>query len=161
MATASNLAAPFMPSSGLLAHWQGHRHLTRKVIEAFPEAAFASHSIGGMRPFVDYVNEFLAMTVPMVEGVATGKWAEFKLTQVTTKDEALAAWDAATAELNRLWPLIPAEKFGETITAFGMYEGVTYDLLLYSIDNEIHHRAQGYVYLRSLGIAPPQFYERT
>jgi len=28
------------------------------------------------------------------------------------------------------------------------------------VDNEIHHRGQGYVYLRSLGITPPGFYER-
>ena len=26
--------------------------------------------------------------------------------------------------------------------------------------NEIHHRGQGYVYLRALGIEPPPFYER-
>jgi uncharacterized damage-inducible protein DinB len=35
-----------------------------------------------------------------------------------------------------------------------------YDLLLYVIDNEVHHRGQGYVYLRALGITPPPFYER-
>jgi uncharacterized damage-inducible protein DinB len=35
-----------------------------------------------------------------------------------------------------------------------------YALLLYVVDNEIHHCGQGYVYLRSLGIAPPPFYER-
>jgi uncharacterized damage-inducible protein DinB len=34
------------------------------------------------------------------------------------------------------------------------------DRLLYMVDNEIHHRAQGYVYLRLLGIEPPAFYER-
>lgn len=38
--------------------------------------------------------------------------------------------------------------------------GVVHDLLLYVIDNEIHHRGQGYVYLRALGIEPPPFYER-
>jgi len=27
-------------------------------------------------------------------------------------------------------------------------------------DNEIHHRGQGYVYLRSLGTEPPPFWER-
>ena len=35
-----------------------------------------------------------------------------------------------------------------------------YGLLLYWIDNEIHHRGQGYVYLRALGIEPPAFWER-
>jgi uncharacterized damage-inducible protein DinB len=28
------------------------------------------------------------------------------------------------------------------------------------IDNEVHHRAQGYVYLRALGLEPPHFWER-
>ena len=28
------------------------------------------------------------------------------------------------------------------------------------VDNEIHHRGQGYVYLRELGIEPPPFWER-
>ena len=31
---------------------------------------------------------------------------------------------------------------------------------IYTIDNEIHHRGQGYVYLRALGLEPPAFYER-
>ncbi|NLG08337.1 MAG: damage-inducible protein DinB, partial [Deinococcales bacterium] len=33
-------------------------------------------------------------------------------------------------------------------------------LVQYAIDNEIHHRAQGYVYLRALGVEPPPFWER-
>ncbi|MDP1570083.1 MAG: DinB family protein [Vicinamibacterales bacterium] len=43
---------------------------------------------------------------------------------------------------------------------FGQYPGTGYDILLYAIDNEIHHRGQGYVYLRALGIEPPGFYDR-
>ena len=31
---------------------------------------------------------------------------------------------------------------------------------IYFIDNEIHHRAQGFVYLRALGIEPPFFWDR-
>jgi uncharacterized damage-inducible protein DinB len=42
-----------------------------------------------------------------------------------------------------------------------MYSGVASDLLLYVIDNEIHHRGQGYVYRRSLGVEPPAFYDRS
>ena len=45
--------------------------------------------------------------------------------------------------------------------AFGEWEGPVYGLFLYWIDNEIHHRGQGYVYLRSLGIEPPAFYDRS
>ncbi len=31
---------------------------------------------------------------------------------------------------------------------------------LYAIDNEVHHRGQGTVYLRALGLEPPPFWER-
>lgn len=34
----------------LLAHWQGHRDLTRRIIAAFPENDFFNFRIGGMRP---------------------------------------------------------------------------------------------------------------
>ena len=37
----------------------------------------------------------------------------------------------------------------------------TKSTILCAIDNEIHHRGQGYVYLRALGIEPPAFYDRT
>jgi uncharacterized damage-inducible protein DinB len=55
---------------------------------------------------------------------------------------------------------IPIERFQDRMNAFGQYEGVVHDLLLYIIDNEIHHRGQGYVYLRALGVKPPHFWER-
>jgi len=42
-----------------------------------------------------------------------------------------------------------------------MYEAPIYNMILYWIDNEIHHRGQGYVYLRSLGIEPPAFWDRS
>ena len=77
-----------------------------------------------------------------------------------TFQELLAEWDTQTASLDREFPLIPAERFGETMTAFGRWEMKGFHLLFYVIENEVHHRGQGYVYLRSLGIEPPAFYDR-
>ena len=54
-----------------------------------------------------------------------------------------------------------AERFRRTLTAFGQFEDALHNLILYVIDNEIHHRGQGYVYLRALGIEPPPFYDRS
>ena len=59
--------------AALLAHWQGHRGLTRKMIEAFPEDKLFSYAIGGMRPFSDFVMEFIGMAEPGIEGVLTGQ----------------------------------------------------------------------------------------
>ena len=61
----------------LLQNWQGHRRLTRKTIEAFPEDQLFTFSVGGMRPFGVLAQEMISMAVPVVEGVATGKWASF------------------------------------------------------------------------------------
>ncbi len=76
----------------LLRNWQGHRALTRRVIDAFPEDKLFHFSLGGMRPFSEMAWEFIRMAVPIVEGVSTGKWAEFNGTKPTTKSEMLGLW---------------------------------------------------------------------
>jgi uncharacterized damage-inducible protein DinB len=146
----------------LLHHWQGHRRVTRRVIEAFPEDKLFHFSVGSMRPFSEMAVEFLKMAEPTVRGVATGEWPQWGDFAVPrTKAELLARWDEATAAINAVWPTIPAHRFTEVDKAFGMWEGRGIDLILYVIDNEIHHRGQGYVYLRALGIEPPSFYDRS
>jgi uncharacterized damage-inducible protein DinB len=150
----------FLTPDALLDHWQGHRALTRRVIEAFPADQLFTFSVGGMRPFGEMVLEFLAMTAPMVRGLVTGQWDKYVLAKLDTKQALLARWDEDTALINDLWPKIDPAKFAEQMVAFGEYPGTGNSLMLYVIDNELHHRGQGYVYLRALGIAPPAFYER-
>jgi len=161
MSTEPGAAATFIGPQALLAHWQGHRRLTRRLIEAFPEDQLFTFSLGGMRTFGELALEILGMAVPMTQGVLTGEWAPYSQAKERDKAEILRQWDASTAEIERLWPQIDPAKFHEHMTAFGMYPGIAHDLILYVIDNEIHHRGQGYVYLRALGVEPPPFYERT
>ncbi|HEY9008057.1 MAG TPA: DinB family protein [Ohtaekwangia sp.] len=151
----------------LLEHWQGHRRVTRRVIEAFPEDKFFNYSVGGMRPFADMVMEMLGMAVPGLEGLITGKWvsgeeanALFSKRAPSTRAEVLRLWDETTDKINELWPQIPPPRFQEVDVAFGQYEAPMHFIVFYWIDNEIHHRGQAYVYLRSLGIAPPPFWDR-
>jgi uncharacterized damage-inducible protein DinB len=160
-ATAPSAApALFISPEALLEHWQGHRRLTRRVIEAFPDDQLFTFSVGGMRPFGALAMEMLSMAVPMVRGVLAGEWETSWDRDPKPRADILREWDAATDELNRMWAQIPAARWQEQMTAFGQYPGVAHDLLLYVVDNEIHHRGQGYVYLRALGIEPPAFWER-
>lgn len=152
--------AQVITPEGLLAHWQGHRRLTRKLIEAFPEDQFTSFAIGGMRTFAQLAMELLLMDAPMISGVVTGEWKTGWDRPTLGKAELLKEWDEATAEMERFWPQIPLERFQETVVAFGQYEGKVVDSFLYVIDNQVHHRGQGYVYLRALGVEPPAFYLR-
>jgi uncharacterized damage-inducible protein DinB len=147
--------------AALLDHWQGHRRLTRRVIEAFPEDKLFTFSVGGMRPFGALALEMLTMGVPMVRGMVTNEWASSPSRDPRPRDVLLQQWDEATEEINALWAQLRAGVFSETMLAFGQWEGRVCDLLMYVIDNEIHHRGQGFVYLRALGIEPPPFYVRT
>jgi uncharacterized damage-inducible protein DinB len=150
----------FITPEALLAHWQGHRRLTRRVISAFPDDKLFTFSVGGMRPFGALAMEMITMAVPMVQGAVSGEWSTSGSRDTRPKEDVLRHWDESTAQLNALWPQIPASRFRETLTAFGQYTDILHNLILYVIDNEIHHRGQGYVYLRALGIEPPAFYDR-
>ena len=154
--------AVFITPQELLEHWQGHRRVTRKVIEAFPEDKLFTYSIGGMRPFAQLVIEMLVMEAPGIRGVAEGKWGNYEtigasFSKARTRADLLRLWDEATVQINELWPRISPQQFHEKYKAFDTYDGYNYSHILYFIDNEIHHRAQGYVYLRSLGMEPPHF----
>ena len=151
----------FITPEALLKHWQGHRRVTRRMIESYPEDQLFTFSVGSMRPFGELVKEMIGMATPMIEGVVTGHWDTYKSSNATTRAELLKQWDATTEQLEDLWPQIPTDRFQETMTAFGMYTGPLHDLLLYVIDNEIHHRAQGSVYMRAQGLEPPLFYDRS
>lgn len=155
----------FISPEALLEHWQGHRRLTRKVIEVFPEDKLFTYSVGGMRPFAELAMEMLHMAAPGIRGVVVGEWQSFQEVEKSfpkpkTRQELLDLWDRSTEQINSLWPHIPVEKFQQVVKIFGQWEGPVYWSILYFIDNEIHHRGQGYVYLRSLGIEPPPFWER-
>lgn len=160
----NTLAVPQVISSqDLLKHWQGHRALTRRVIEAFPEKDFFEFSIAGMRTFSKLMDELLAIASPALKGIVNRQvlpFTEAGTQALTTKAQYLQKWDEATKEINDNWEKLTVEDFSETFNLFGQYEFPIIHNILYFIDNEVHHRGQGYVYLRALGIEPPFFWER-
>jgi len=151
----------FLTTDAMLSHWQAHRRLTRRLIEAYPDDQLFTFSVGGMRTFGTLIVELLSMAEPTAHGVATGEWTGDDDRSERPKAELLARWDAATEAITTYWAQIPAATFQETQTAFGQWTMPVYDLFLYVVDNEIHHRGQAYVYLRALGIEPPPFYDRS
>ncbi|MFC3832815.1 MULTISPECIES: DinB family protein [Deinococcus] len=146
---------------GLLTHWQGHRGLTRRVILAFPEDQLFTFSIGGMRSFGELAWEAYGVSAYNHQGLTTDDWSWNPPQGELPRDRAalLAAWDALTPQLDAA---LPAAEPTYLTTPQTMAWGTMSPLVSvqYAIDNEIHHRGQGYVYLRALGIEPPAFYER-
>lgn len=157
----SSTSTCFITADALLSHWQAHRRLTRRIINTFPEDKLFTFSIGGMRTFGELAMEIVTMGAPMLRGLTGGAPGDFRDRTARPKQDLLRLWDETTTEIDALWTKLPGDKFSETMTAFGEYTAPLHDLILYVIDNEIHHRGQGYVYLRALGIEPPAFYDRS
>ncbi|MTH17110.1 DinB family protein [Flavobacterium sp. LC2016-01] len=156
------LEAQVITSEDLLKHWQGHRALTRRLIELFPEKDFFEFSIGGMRPFSKLVDELLAIAAPALKGIVNRDSQPYTegSEKLIFKAQYLEKWDEATEEINKYWEQLSIEDFSEKFNLFGQYEFPIIQNILYFIDNEVHHRGQAYVYLRALNIEPPFFWER-
>ncbi|MEF2280049.1 DinB family protein [Deinococcus sp. YIM 134068] len=161
-ATATAQPAALLTPEHLLTHWQGHRRLTRRMIEAFPEdQLFTFTAAPPMRSFGALAWELYNVSAYMLDGLVSDEWPNPDSSAPEPQDRAalLAAWDELTAKIDEGLPTIPPARYGEEKTLFwGVM--LALDAALYAIDNEIHHRGQGYVYLRALGIEPPPFWER-
>ena len=156
-------AAPALTPEGLLAHWQGHRRLTRRTIEAFPEEELFTFTAGGMRSFGAIMNEVVSFTEPLLRGAATGEWSwppRGAGAGSTSRAELLQAFERADAAIADTLPRIAPERFLAMETPVPGRSEQVVATLLYFIDNEVHHRGQGFVYLRLLAIEPPPFYLR-
>lgn len=158
------MSHPFaLPSQVLAAHWLGHRHVTRRVMDAFPpEQLFTYRPTDALRSFGQMAWELHGQTAYTLRGLLDGAWGEPRWEALPGTDKAalLTAWDEQTRRIQTGLPGVPPERYGETLTlAWG--EMLTFTAVIGAIDNEIHHRGQGMVYLRELGVTPPDFWERT
>ncbi|WP_161881271.1 DinB family protein [Deinococcus alpinitundrae] len=154
-------APALLTPEDLLSHWQGHRRLTRRVIEAFPEDQLFSFAIGSMRPFGVMAWEIHQVSELTLTGLLSGEWAmpQWRDGVASNRRELLHVWDALTAQLDREFLKVdPAFYTQQHSLPWGEMPG--WVATIYCIDNEIHHRGEGYVYLRALGTEPPAFYER-
>lgn len=155
------VSAPAVTLAGFLDHWLGHRRLTRRVIAAFPEdQLFTFSAAPPMRSFGEMGGELHFVSAMTLDGLLSGEWKEPDwATAPRTQAELLAAWDALSARIEAEFGQIDPAMFSR-VSALPWGEMPGWVAAIYAVDNEIHHRGQGYVYLRALGTEPPPFYER-
>lgn len=123
----------------MLQHWKGHRALTRRTIERFPDDHLFSFTPGApLRTFGDMMLETVRMIAPSLHGARTGEW-NFKLADTSAiQDKAalLAAWDEADELIATTWPHLTHEALRGVVPPLPHLRA-----LPYLVDNEIHHRA--------------------
>lgn len=143
---------------------EGNRRLTIRTIEAFPEdQLFQYKPVESLRPFSQMAIEILIVERAYTRGIALDEW-EFSnpFEEISTKEDLLTAYEDVREETRRLWSAITEEKLAteKDDPFFGLGSQSHMERLQYALENEIHHRGQGYIYLRLLGIEPPAFYIR-
>ena len=142
----------------LLTNLKDVRALTRNVIEAFPEKELFEFSVANLRPFSQMVEEFLrVMDYLFKERFQEQHTLFLEGAFPTTKAEVLALWDRATEILDCEWTKVG--NYTQSLTIYQMTFSFS-QWILYAIENESHHRGQGYTYLRALNIEPPFFWAR-
>lgn len=153
----------FLTKEDFIEMLEGNRRLTIRAIEAFPEEQlFHFKPDEHLRSFADMIKEIMNMEQGYVQGIALDRW-EYKdvFEGCSSKEELISksheVRDNTRKLLNemdekRLNMVMKDEFFGPEMSHFAR--------LQYALENEIHHRGQGFTYLRILGIEPPEFYVR-
>ena len=113
----------FITADALLAHWQGHRRLTRRVIDAFPDdklfTLFRRRHAALRRARAGDAHDGR----PDGAAAPSREWSTSGSREPRPKQEVLRLWDERTDSSTPLWPQIPPPRFQETLTAFGHVPG--------------------------------------
>ncbi|UCC81233.1 MAG: DinB family protein [Candidatus Zixiibacteriota bacterium] len=146
-----------MTKSAILKYWENVRKLTLTVFDLFPQDKFDFRPVADVRSVAEQFDHILICELYARIGLLTGVWdisafsGERDLSRNRLRDK-LYSENKKTLGLFRMLPEGQFMKVYET--PFGAISG---EALIYeTIDEEIHHRGNLYVYLRLLGIAPPQ-----
>lgn len=142
--------------------WESNRRLTVEVGRAFPAEALWATPVPAMRSFGKLLEEIAGIEHALVAGVAHDRWSA-ALPELPHADP-WPAFAAVREETSRDWAGISVARLAEVTPdpfGWGLPPQSMADRLQYALENEIHHRAQGYVYLRLLGIEPPPFWKRS
>jgi uncharacterized damage-inducible protein DinB len=161
----SEEAAAFDIQQTLRSQWEGNRRLTLRVARAFPDDQLCRFApTAQLRPFSAMLDEIARIELAYWRGLAEDRW-QWDPQDPPPPESAVAArafLEDATAYTQKAWDAVtPAMLLRPRKDPFFWGDDHRpYDWLVYCIENEIHHRGQGYIYLRELGIEPPAFWER-
>ncbi|OFW78409.1 MAG: hypothetical protein A2201_08765 [Alicyclobacillus sp. RIFOXYA1_FULL_53_8] len=147
--------------------WEDNRHLTNNVAPALASAdALDKTPVEGMRSFRQLLLEIWGIERAYAQGLGHDDWqgqAPPETLHTASVDELFAFGREVREQTRQVWSTIPFESLTQVRPDpfWGGPEGTVMGWLTYALENEIHHRGQGYVYLRLLGHEPPAFYVRT
>ncbi|MFM8393110.1 MAG: DinB family protein [Acidobacteriota bacterium] len=142
----------------LLRDWNRIHHQTVRLMELTPDDKYdwkpheTSMTLGAL------VNHMLQAEAGLVEAIINGVFPH-DFTNYESTDKLIAAFNKSHDEATAKIRAIPDEAWEEKVAPFGPDRSFSrLDLLTLSLEHEIHHRGQLYVYLRMLGCPIPELF---
>jgi uncharacterized damage-inducible protein DinB len=146
-----------MKKGAIIKYWDNVRRLTLDILEQFPNDKLSFRPIPTVRSAAEQFEHILAEEIYARNGLTLKLWETvLGPTEVCTDKDALADMLRQEHEkTNNVLRMLPPEAFG--VFHETPYGRMTTEAVIYlTIDEEIHHRGNLYVYLRLLNIVPPQ-----
>lgn len=84
-------------------HWQGHRRLTIRTVEAFPEDKLFSYKVEPMRTFGEIAKEIMGVEAYTLNGIISGAWVWKPDEAITSKESLLAGFLGMEKTTKELW----------------------------------------------------------
>jgi len=146
-----------MTKNAVLKYWENVRKLTLKVFDLFPHDKFDYSPVDNVRSVAEQFDHILICELYARIGMLTGIWdmAPFSGERDLSRESLREKLYKENRKTLGLLRMLPEGQFIKIYnTPFGAVSG---EAVIYeTIDEEIHHRGNLYIYLRLLGIDPPQ-----
>jgi uncharacterized damage-inducible protein DinB len=139
--------------------WERAKSYTLEYLNTMPADKYSFKAVDSIRSFAQQMLHLAFDNVNLIT-VATGEKTQFpgrnleNSPTAQTKDSVVSyvtrSYDFAIASVKKLDP----NKYGE-ITGFGRLQVSRFAWLLKAFEHQTHHRGQTTIYIRLLGIRPP------
>ncbi|MBX3276647.1 MAG: DinB family protein [Acidobacteria bacterium] len=146
--------------ASLIQNWNRVHKQSVRLMAGAPSDQFEWKTCDSAMTLGALMNHIYQAEAGLVNAAITGQFSGEGAPPATATDELIEAFEKSHAELlDRVAALTP-EQLAEQIEPFGEKVGkmTRADILHITLEHEVHHRGQLYVYLRMLGVAVPPLY---
>jgi len=144
---------------GFIKTWNRVHKQTRKVLVLTPNDKYDWKPAESSMPLGELANHFMLAEWGLAEAAFTGKFPSDRPEPYKTTEELVAAFDKAHDELVAKVRAMTPEQLAEDVAPFGPDKAMSRQALLnFTLEHEIHHRGQLFVYLRILGVELPSLF---
>ncbi|HBZ00009.1 MAG TPA: hypothetical protein DEO84_01685 [candidate division Zixibacteria bacterium] len=146
-----------MKKGAIIKYWDNVRRLTLDVLERFPDDKLSYRPIPTVRTVAEQFEHILAEEIFVRNGLMLKLWENVPSPNEACTDKGVLAEMLRREHetTSRVLRMLPPDTFG--VFHETPYGQMTTEAVIYlTIDEEIHHRGNLYVYLRLLNIVPPQ-----